>query len=182
LDNVPESTAVNRSNWDEPAKPIAKKFEAIAKPTAVGKHAEELNKAGARTSPAKPQFAGIKALYLREGNSPGPEKTISFSTRIQSTDEHKTTMHRPGVIIRALSPQGSHYSRNTDDSSLSVWTGNVLEVLRTHQGDEYHVYNFRLTRRGIVKISLLEMIDEPKAVLADIAPLTNIPVVAAAWV
>jgi hypothetical protein len=148
----------------------------------VGKHAEELNKAGAGTSPAKPQFAGIKALYLREGNSPGPEKTISFRTRIQSTNEHKTTMHRPGVIIRAISPQGSHYSKSTDDSSFSVWTGNALEVLRSHQGDEYHVYNFRSKRRGIVKISLLEMIDEPKAVLADTAPLTNIPAAAAAWV
>jgi hypothetical protein len=136
----------------------------------VGKHAEELNKAGAGTSPAKPQFAGIKALYLREGDSPGPEKTISFRTRIQSTNEHKTTMHRPGVIIRAIYPQGSHYSKSTDDSSFSVWTGNALEVLRTHQGDEYHVYNFRSKRRGIVKISLLEMIEEPKVVLADIAP------------
>lgn len=186
LDNLPGLTVtgnsawrqrVDNSNWEKHAKLATEQLKAATEKAAADKHAEEENKAEATTVKAKPEAVGIKALYLREGDNPGPEKTVEFKTRIKSTNEYKTTMHRPGIVVRAMSPQGSHYSKRMDDSSFNVWTGNILEVLRVHQGDEYHVYSFRSKKRGIVKIALLEMADGPQAVLADGAPVPTIPAV-----
>jgi hypothetical protein len=187
LDSLSESSAVDNSdwgqrvdnpNWDKPAKLTIEKIDAGADWAAAEKHAAELSKAEAESVTAKPQFIGIKAFYLREGDNPGPEKTIKFKTRIQSTNEYKTTMHWPGVIVRAMSPQGSQYSKRKDDSSFKVSTGNVLEILRVHQGDEYHVFSFAQRKRGIVKISLVEMMEEPQAVLADGMPRPSNPAAA----
>jgi hypothetical protein len=177
-DNSDCGKAPENSDWENSIELTAEQIQFAADWAAAKKHAEELNKAEAEAARgrSKAPFKGIKALYLRGSDDPGPEKTIKFKSKIQSTNEYKTTRHYPGVVIRALSAQPSDFLNQKNGFKVSH--GHHLEILRSHQGDEYHVFNFNQKKRGIVKISLVEMMEELEAPLADVASWASTPAVA----
>jgi hypothetical protein len=154
----PEIVPAENGDWGKPAEPTAEQIRQAA----VWADAEKDRQAEVAKAVAKPKpkFEGITALFLREGEGE-KEKSIIFKTRIQSTNEFKSTSHYPGVVVRALSPQGS---KRPDNRDFRVATGNNLEILRLHSGNDYHVYNFSKKRRGIVKISFVEMMDNPEVI------------------
>jgi hypothetical protein len=169
---------IDNHNWEKAANLAAEPREQVTTKAITEKHEGEPRMAEAPNVKTKSEPIGIKAIYLNEGENPSLEKTIMLKSRIRATNENKTTVHSPGVRIRAITPQGSHYSKRTDDSSFKVWSGNILEILRAHQGDEYHVYSFTSRKRGIVKISLVDMMDEPKPMAADEKNWSTTPAIA----
>jgi hypothetical protein len=177
-DNSDRDKAPENSDWENSIEMTAEQIQFAADWAAAKKHADELNKAEAEAARGrfKVPFKGIKALYIREPEDPGPEKTIKFRSKIQSTNEYKTTKHYPGVVIRAISAQPSDFL-NQKNGFKVAW-GNHLEILRTHQGDEYHVFNFNQKKRGIVKISLVEVMEELEAPPADVVSWANTPTIA----
>ena len=173
--------APGNSDWENSTELTAEQIQSAAVWAAAKKHAEELNRAEAEAARrrSKAPFTGIKALYLRGPDDPGPEKTIKFSSKIQGTNEYKTTNHYPGVVIRAMSAQPSDFLNQKNGFKVSY--GHHLEILRAHQGDEYHVFNFNQKKRGIVKISLVEMMEELETPPADGVSWAGAPVVATTW-
>lgn len=170
--------ALETSDWENSTKLTAEQIQFIADWDAAKKHAEDINRAEAEAAKGKSKgpFKGIQALYIRGAEDPGPEKTIKFRSKIQSTSEYKTTKHYPGVVIKATSTQPGDFLNQKNGFKVSY--GHHLEVLRAHQGDEFHVFNFNQKKRGIVKVSLLEMMEEIEAPAADVASWANNPVTA----
>ncbi len=170
------------SDWENSIDLTAEQIQSATDWAASKKHAEDINRAEAEAARGKPKgaYKGIQALYIRGAEDPGPEKTIKFRSRIQSTNEYKTTKHYPGVVIRAMSSQPSVSSEYLNQKNgFKVSYGNHLEVLRVYKGDEFHVFNFNQKKRGIVKVALLEMMEEPEALPADVASWASTPIVAA---
>jgi len=176
-DNADSGEAPENSDRENSIELTTEQIQFAADWAAAKKHAEELNKAAGGRS--KAPFDGIRALYLRGTDDPGPEKTIKFRSKIQATNEYKTTRHYPGVVIRAMSTQPSNFLNQKNGFKVSY--GHHLEILRPHQGDEYHVFNFSQKKRGIVKISLVEMLEEPEAPPAEVASWASAPVVSTTW-
>lgn len=170
-------TAANNNGWDKPAEVTAEQI----RDAAVWADAEKVRQAEVAKAALKPraEYHGIKAMFLREGEG-SAEKTIKFKTRFLSTNEYKSTRHYPGVVVKALSPQSSDYSKRPDDTGFKVSPGNHLEILRLKSGNDYHVYNFQKKRRGIVKISFVEMMEESEADLDDGHSVTSYTAAAAA--
>jgi hypothetical protein len=141
-------------DWDKPAELTAEQ----ARVAAVWADAEKVRQAEVAKEMAKPKprFEGITALFLRDGEG-SAEKTINFSAKIQSSKEYKSTKYYPGVTVKALSSQPFENSQRGD--RLKVNVGNILEVLRWHSGNDYHVYSFSKRQRGIVKIAMVEIME-----------------------
>jgi hypothetical protein len=180
-DNSGCEKAPENSDWENSIEVTAEQIMFAADWAASKKYVEELNKAEAEAAKgrSKAPFKGIKALYIRESDDLGPEKTVKFRSKILGTNEYKTTKHYPGVVIRAISAQPSDFLNQKNGFKVSH--GHHLEILRTHQGDEYHVFNFNQKKRGIVKISLVEMMEEPEATQADVVSWASTPAIATTW-